>query len=307
MPDRVECAARRDRGARRAGADARAARAGRARRRVVSGAELGARAGRGARRARAVRHGQPRPSPARAGRAVRRRCGRSARAGTRASRVSSGGARARARVSFGCGGTVLGADGGEPVDATFRLERNVWTGPVEPRLVLRHAAACAPPPIERARRAARLPGARRSSELERALEAPDAAGASSAAGRALRTILDRRGESPLAVLADARAAGGAGARGVRGGAAAAARPGRAGRGLLARRARMRSRGTRAARPVRAGRRARPAGRAPRGALRSVAGAASPICRGARLSYALHSRCTSWSTDSGLRSPPSTGP
>ena len=43
-------------------------------------------------------------------------------------------------MAFGCDGR-LGADIGAPHDATFRLERNVWNGAVEPRLVLRHAQA----------------------------------------------------------------------------------------------------------------------------------------------------------------------
>ncbi len=60
--------------------------------------------------------------------------------------VSSAGARARA-VAFGCEGR-LPVDPGEPADASFRLERNVWNGAVEPRLVLRHARRCEPPPIE---------------------------------------------------------------------------------------------------------------------------------------------------------------
>ncbi len=60
--------------------------------------------------------------------------------------VSSGGARASA-VAFGCDGT-LGGDPGQPRDATFKLERNVWNGAVEPRLVLRHQQPCAPAPIE---------------------------------------------------------------------------------------------------------------------------------------------------------------
>ena len=63
----------------------------------------------------------------------------------RALHVISGGVRASA-VAFGCDGSVPGADGG-PVDASFRLERNVWNGVVEPRLVLRHAAPCEPAPI----------------------------------------------------------------------------------------------------------------------------------------------------------------
>ena len=56
--------------------------------------------------------------------------------------VNSGGARASA-VAFGCDGRVQGADG-TPVDASFKLERNLWNGVVEPRLVLQHAAPCAP-------------------------------------------------------------------------------------------------------------------------------------------------------------------
>ena len=60
--------------------------------------------------------------------------------------VSSGGARARA-VAFGCDGRVAeGPD--QPLDATFRLERNAYNGAVEPRLVLRQAQPCAPAPIE---------------------------------------------------------------------------------------------------------------------------------------------------------------
>ena len=59
--------------------------------------------------------------------------------------VISGGVRARA-VAFGCDGHVTD-DPGQPLDATFRLERNAWNGAVEPRLVLRHAQPCAPAPI----------------------------------------------------------------------------------------------------------------------------------------------------------------
>ncbi len=46
-------------------------------------------------------------------------------------------------VAFGCDGR-LPAGPKEPVDATFRLERNCWKGRVEPRLVLRSAWPCAP-------------------------------------------------------------------------------------------------------------------------------------------------------------------
>ncbi len=114
--------------------------------------------------------------------------------------VSSGGARARA-VAFGCDGK-LAAGPGEPVDATFRLERGVWHGAVEPRLVLRHARRCAPEPIEvLGEPASYLSG------VMMELDAPLDATAPPGEGNG-RTALDRRGESPLAVLADALAAGG---------------------------------------------------------------------------------------------------
>ncbi len=112
--------------------------------------------------------------------------------------VSSGGARAKA-VAFGCDGRVEG-DGG-PVDATFKLERNAWNGAVEPRLVLRHAQVCRPAGIE----VIGEPGDYLGTvwgELEASLEPPPVPELSQAA---VRTILDRRGESPLAVLSDALA------------------------------------------------------------------------------------------------------
>ncbi len=113
--------------------------------------------------------------------------------------VSSGGTRASG-VAFGCDGSVgVGPD--EPVDATFTLERNVWNGAVEPRLVLRHARCYPPEPIE-------VLGEPHDffqavlAEIDLVLEeSPDAASES-------RTVIERRNESPLAVLADARAAGG---------------------------------------------------------------------------------------------------
>jgi single-stranded-DNA-specific exonuclease len=117
--------------------------------------------------------------------------------------VTSGGVRAAA-VAFGCDGKVLGGDG-EPVDATFRLERNVWQGRVEPRLVLREAVGCAhgtiqvvgePEPEDYLQAAL--------GELERPLESPPVNQHITGGGR---TVLDRRGESPLAVITDARAAG----------------------------------------------------------------------------------------------------
>jgi single-stranded-DNA-specific exonuclease len=117
--------------------------------------------------------------------------------------VISGGARARG-VAFGCEGT-LSADAGVPIDASFRLERNVWRGAVEPRLVLRHRRPCDPGEIEVVGEPADYLGAALA-ELDRPLESESAARCH---GGTERTVLDRRGESPLAVLADARAAQGA--------------------------------------------------------------------------------------------------
>ena len=56
--------------------------------------------------------------------------------------VAAGGVRAGA-VAFGV--SKVDCDG--PLDATFSLELNEFNGGVEPRLVLRHARPCAPPPI----------------------------------------------------------------------------------------------------------------------------------------------------------------
>jgi single-stranded-DNA-specific exonuclease len=114
--------------------------------------------------------------------------------------VLSAGVRASA-VAFGCGGKVE-AGPGEPCDATFRLQRNVWNGAVEPRLVLRHAQPCAPEaivvlgePPDYLRAAI--------SELDAPLERSNAS-----LGAMTRTLLDRRGEGPLAVFADALSSGG---------------------------------------------------------------------------------------------------
>jgi single-stranded-DNA-specific exonuclease len=121
--------------------------------------------------------------------------------------VISGGVRAKA-VAFGCDGRVV-AEPDAPHDATFRLERNAWNGAVEPRLVLRHAQRCEPPPIACLREdggylAAVL------AELENGLpggssDAGPPRDAAREAAAARRTVLDRRGESPLAVLTDAMA------------------------------------------------------------------------------------------------------
>ncbi len=112
--------------------------------------------------------------------------------------VGSGGTTARA-VAFGCGGQ-LGVEPDEPVDATFRLERNFWNGAVEPRLVLGHARPCAPAGIELLGEPNDyLRAALEVSDLDPLPRSPQAGG---------RTVLDRRGHSPLAVLRDALTAGG---------------------------------------------------------------------------------------------------
>lgn len=147
--------------------------------------------------------------------------------------VSSGGVRARA-VAFGCGGRLV-AGPGEPCDATFRLERNVWNGAVEPRLVLGHGQPSAASAIallgepedylvgvltelEVVRAGFGATAERDGPELVRngpagsaGLGRPELDGRCNrppVGAQATRTILDRRGSSPLAVLADAGAAGG---------------------------------------------------------------------------------------------------
>jgi single-stranded-DNA-specific exonuclease len=112
--------------------------------------------------------------------------------------VGSGGINARA-VAFGCDGK-LGVEPDEPADATFRLERNFWNGAVEPRLVLGHARPCAPDAIE-------LLG-EPDDYLGAALDASDLDPLPARSVAGARTVLDRRGHSPLAVLRDALAAGG---------------------------------------------------------------------------------------------------
>ncbi len=115
--------------------------------------------------------------------------------------VTSGGARARA-VAFGGEGR-LGVPEGEPADAVFRLERNIYNGAVEPRLVLRHARPCAAGPIDVVGEPdGYLSGVL--AEIDRRLGDESSGGAPSEPPPAL----DRRGESPIAVLADAVAAGG---------------------------------------------------------------------------------------------------
>ena len=112
--------------------------------------------------------------------------------------VESGGGRCRA-VSFGCDGRLPVAPD-VPADATFRLERNAWNGAVEPRLRLRHARPAAPAPIE-------LLGEPEPGAWLVAVLAARASSLPPPPGEARRTVLDRRGESAPAVLADLVATG----------------------------------------------------------------------------------------------------
>jgi single-stranded-DNA-specific exonuclease len=126
--------------------------------------------------------------------------------------VSSGAGRARA-VCFGAG-SRLPVEAGVAVDATFTLERNEWQGVVEPRLVLRSATPCAPPPL----RILGEDGAyleRAFAELARPLPDPSPPGPDPAEGveidnrgkgiAALITMLLASGEEVLVVVADALA------------------------------------------------------------------------------------------------------
>ncbi len=131
--------------------------------------------------------------------------------------VLSGGVSASA-VAFGCDGR-LGVEEGVPVDASFRLERNTWNGVVEPRLVLRHARPARPEPItvlRNPRPYLELAAA----ELRRELRGGGAVTRSAeredggADPTASRQLVDRRGESPLAVITDARATVAARSEGV---------------------------------------------------------------------------------------------
>jgi single-stranded-DNA-specific exonuclease len=93
------------------------------------------------------------------------------------------------------------------------LERNCWRGAVAPRLVLRNAWRCEPEAIHVLGEPAEYMRAA-IDEIERPLDEPGVADPSPEAPEAApgheaaRVVLDRRGESPLAVLADALAAGG---------------------------------------------------------------------------------------------------
>ena len=219
--------------------------------------------------------------------------------------VTSGGTRARA-VSFGCDGR-LGVEARTPVDATFRLERNVWNGAVEPRLLLRHARPCAPPAIE-------VLG---ESEDYLAIDAGRARARAGAGGgrdrrragrvrRSRRVAAHERHARP-ARGERARSAGRralcrrTGAGGMRGRAAAADRIERTRRRICAdlvsrARAPVRDRGR-----IRADRGPGPAVVQRPGRPSCTSSVRLPTWRGAHLSYALRSRCTSSSTVCVLRS------
>jgi single-stranded-DNA-specific exonuclease len=112
--------------------------------------------------------------------------------------VRSGGARARA-VGFGVGPRPP-VEPGVPVDATFTLERNEWRGVVEPRLQLRTARRCMPPPI-----AVMGEGG---GYLERAFAEIDRGGVVAAAvPGTTRAADDRRGRGVAALIMQLRATG----------------------------------------------------------------------------------------------------
>jgi single-stranded-DNA-specific exonuclease len=124
--------------------------------------------------------------------------------------VNSGGVRANA-VAFGCDGRIAGADG-KPMDASFKLERNVWNGVVEPRLILQRGIACDPREIA----VLGEPDDFLTSalmELDRDLPfdaeehtANEAELLDEMGSAAEKVVVDRRGWSPLATIADAQAA-----------------------------------------------------------------------------------------------------
>ncbi len=116
-------------------------------------------------------------------------------------KVIAGGACTPA-VAFGCDGGLRNQVG-DPLDASFSLERNCWNGMVEPRLVLRETWPCAPAPIEVLGEGGYLAAAWQ--ELDRPIDAllgPTV----SAPPSGPRTVVDRRGDGPLATLTDTLAA-----------------------------------------------------------------------------------------------------
>lgn len=113
--------------------------------------------------------------------------------------VESGGVRAGA-VAFGTTALPEGHD--IAVDATFGLEVNVWNGATEPRLLLRHATAVAPAPIEHLG----APTTWREAVLA-AAAAPPALYDSLPAPASRRRVLDRCGRSIIGTVAALVASG----------------------------------------------------------------------------------------------------
>ena len=181
--------------------------------------------------------------------------------------VNSGGGRARA-VLFGSGPRLPVALG-EPVDASFTLERDEWQGVVQSRLLLRSAIPCDPAEIEvLGEHGAFLE--RALAEFDRPLAEFDRAPL--AEPPRARVEIDRRGRGVAALVTQLLATGEPAARARRRRAGAPAAPQRTAGRLRAgfpRRARTRSRAGRALHPPRG---ARPADQ-PRGA------AAAHRCRG----------------------------
>jgi single-stranded-DNA-specific exonuclease len=126
--------------------------------------------------------------------------------------VNSGGARANA-VAFGCDGRIAGADG-KPMDASFKLERNVWNGVVEPRLILQQGVACDPFPIQvLGEPEDYLTSVLMELDRDLPLDADEQAASESEQLAELlpaceRVLVDRRAWSPLATIADAQASSG---------------------------------------------------------------------------------------------------
>jgi single-stranded-DNA-specific exonuclease len=118
--------------------------------------------------------------------------------------VNSAGVRASA-VVFGSRGRFPGADGA-PVDASFKLERNVWNGVVEPRLVLQHSSPCPLGEIQVFGEPDDYLGGVLDELYRPGVEDELAEHDQIEVWDETRTVIDRRGESQLAVLSDARAA-----------------------------------------------------------------------------------------------------
>jgi single-stranded-DNA-specific exonuclease len=118
--------------------------------------------------------------------------------------VNSAGVRASA-VVFGSRARFPGADGA-PVDASFKLERNVWNGVVEPRLMLQHGSPCQLGEIQVLGEPDDYLGGVLDELYRPGGEDELAEHDQIEAWGETRTVIDRRGESQLAVLSDARAA-----------------------------------------------------------------------------------------------------